>query len=143
MREDAKIARLKAIPLFAEADTKHLSRIAQLCTEITISAGSVLCREGEPGREMFILEQGQVSVTVGGREVATLSDGDHFGELALLDGQARNATVTATSDLRVLVLERGEFSALLHDEPSVATRMLSAVGARLRTRVQPGDDVLV
>lgn len=143
MREDAKIARLKTIPLFAEADAKQLGRIAQLCTEAKVPSGAVLCREGEPGREMFVLEQGQVSVTVGGREVATLRDGDHFGELALLDGQARNATVTATSDLLVLVLERGEFSTLLHDEPSVATKMLSAVGARLRSRSQPDDDLLV
>jgi len=139
VRHDAKLDRIRAVPLFADADEAHLEGIAQLCTEVGARAGDVLCREGEPGAEFFVLLEGTVTVTSGGRELATLSPGDWFGELALLDGKARNATVTTVSDVRLLVLSRQEFTTLVHDDPQVAVRMLPAIGARLRGRPGPAS----
>lgn len=140
MRQDAKLDRLAAIPLFAHADRKQLERIAALCTEVHVPAGRTLCREGEPGQEFFVVEEGEAAVTVGGSEVATLGAGAFFGELALLDGQARTATVTSRTDMQLLVLTAGEFSAALHADPMIAVRMLPAIGARLRAKAQPPQE---
>jgi CRP/FNR family transcriptional regulator, cyclic AMP receptor protein len=132
MRTDAKIERLKGISLFAGAKRRELDRISQLCTELTLPAGRVLCHEGEIGHEFFVLESGTVSVSVGGKEVATLGAGSFFGELALLDGGPRTATVRAQTEVTALVLDRREFHALLEEDPIVAVRLLPAIGARLR-----------
>ncbi len=132
MRNDAKIERLAGIPLFARSGPQALERIASLSTEVEVPSGRELCREGEAGQEFFVLESGSVRVSVQGRQVATLGAGDFFGELALLDAGPRNATVTAETDVRVLVVSRQEFMGLLEEEPLVAVRMLPAIGARLR-----------
>ena len=132
MSSDAKIERLAGIPLFAGSRPRELEAIARLCTEVSVPAGRTQCREGEMGQEFFVLEEGTVAVTVGGREVSTLGPGEFFGELALLDAGPRNATVTAQTPVRVLVVSRQEFSGLLEEDPIVAVRMLPAVGARLR-----------
>lgn len=137
MRHDAKLDRIHALPLFADADRKQLEAIASLCTEVSARSGDVLCREGEPGAEFFVLLDGTVTVTSGGRQLATLGAGDFFGELALLDGKARNATVHAATDVSLLVLSRQEFTSVVHDDPHVAVRMLPAIGARLRGGTEP------
>ena len=143
MRNDAKIERLAGIPLFAGSRPRELEGVARLCTEVDVPAGRTLCREGETGQEFFVLESGTVSVEVGGRQVATLGPGDFFGELALLDAGPRNATVTAQSDVKVLVVSRQEFMGLLEEEPVVAVRMLPAIGARLRASAKTSDETVV
>lgn len=132
MHHDAKTKRLASISLFAGTGGRELERIARLCTEVEVPAGRVLCREGEHGHEFFVIESGTVAVTVGGTKVATLGPGDFFGELALLDAGPRSATVTAETDVMVLVVSQQEFIGLLEEEPMVAVRMLPAIGARLR-----------
>jgi CRP/FNR family transcriptional regulator, cyclic AMP receptor protein len=132
MQQDAKTERLSGIPLFARSGARVLERIARLCTEVRLPAGSVLCREGEAGAEFFVLESGTVAVQVGGSQVATLGPGDFFGELALLDAGPRTATVVAETEVHVLVVSRQEFGGLLDQEPQLAVRMLPAIGARLR-----------
>ena len=138
MRNDAKIDRLAGIPLFAGSRPRDLERIARLCTEVAVPAGRTLCREGEAGQEFFVLEAGTVQVSAGGQQLATLGAGEFFGELALLDAGPRTATVTAETDVTVLVVSRQEFMGLLEEEPLVAVRMLPAIGARLRARVAHG-----
>lgn len=139
MSQDAKTARLAAVPLFAGAGRRQLEQIASMCTEVSVTAGQVLCREGGPGHEFFVLEHGSAEVTVDGRRVAEVGPGDFFGELALLDGGARTATVTALTDGQVLVLTAAEFAGLLDSEPSVAVRMLPAIGRRLRAQRAGGE----
>jgi CRP-like cAMP-binding protein len=95
-------------------------------------AGTVLCTEGRAGQECFVLVAGEVTVAIGGSEVATLGAGSVFGELAVLDGEPRTATATATTPVCVLVFTRREFADLLEDAPRVARRILATVGARLR-----------
>ena len=140
MREDAKLGRLAAIPLFAKADRKQLERVAALCTEVRVPAGRTLCTEGEPGVEFFVVEEGEAAVTVGGSDVATLKAGDFFGELALLDGGPRTASVTASTDMQLIVLSASEFGGALHADPMIAVRMLPAIGSRLRAKAQPPQE---
>lgn len=139
MRHDAKVERLAGIPLFADAGRRSLERIAEMCTEVAVQDGQVLCREGGPGHEFFVLEEGSAVVTVGGRQVAVFGPGDFFGELALLDGSgARTATVTVQTPATVLVLTAAEFHQLLESEPMVAVRLLPAIGRRLRAVLAGG-----
>jgi CRP/FNR family transcriptional regulator, cyclic AMP receptor protein len=140
MSNDAKIDRLAGIPLFASSRPRELEAIARLCTEVEVPAGRTLCREGETGQEFFVLESGSVAVSVGGQQVATLGPGDFFGELALLDAGPRNATVTAQTDVQVLVVSRQEFMGLLEEDPMVAVRMLPAIGARMRAGAQAAQE---
>ena len=143
MARDAKLERLAALPLFSGSGRRDLERIARRCTEVSVPAGRVLCREGEAGLEFFVLESGSVTVTRGGTPVTTLGPGDFFGELALLDGGTRNATVTAETDVDVIVLSRQEFAELLDEEPAVAARMMPAIGARLRAASAPDSPPVV
>jgi CRP-like cAMP-binding protein len=92
----------------------------------------VLCNENETGNECYIVIDGQAAVTIGGQHVATIEPGGFFGEMALLDGGPRIATVTAASDMELLVLSRREFLELIDQVPSVTRRLLEGLGARLR-----------
>ena len=92
----------------------------------------MLCQEGKSGNECFVVIEGEAAVTIGGDEVTTIGPGGFFGEMALLDGGPRVATVTATTDMRLLSLSRGEFTTLLADVPSVSRQ-----DARSRRRPPP------
>jgi len=122
---------LKRVPLFAGCSKKELETLATIADEIDLSEGSVLTREGRPGREFFVLVEGTVSVTQGGEEVGRLQDGDWFGEIALLTKANRTATVTAGSPVRVLVVTDRAFRQVLETTPSIAVKMLERVGERL------------
>jgi CRP/FNR family transcriptional regulator, cyclic AMP receptor protein len=132
VRTDAKIQRLSTIPLFARLSRRELQRVAELCTEIITEPDRVLCVQGEIGHEFFVVEDGTFKVASHGEEIALLGPGDFFGELALLDGGTRTATITAVTPGHVLVVGQREFKALLHDEPSVAVAMLPGIGQRIR-----------
>jgi len=132
VRDDVKTRRLAGIPLFAHLHRREVQRVAALCTDIVVEPGRVLCRQGSPGSEMFVIEEGAFSVEQDGRQVAELAAGDFFGELALLGGGPRTATVVATTPGRVLVLGQPELDALLREEPVVAVRMLPGIGQHVR-----------
>ena len=139
MRQDEKVKRLAAIPLFADAGRRQLEHVAELCTEVPVKAGDVLCREGGPGHEFFVIEDGTALATVRGEQVARFGPGDFFGELALLDGSGpRTATVTVQEPGTVLVLTAAEFHQVLEQEPAVAVRMLPAIGRRMRAVLASG-----
>jgi CRP/FNR family cyclic AMP-dependent transcriptional regulator len=131
-KHDPKIEHLAEIGLFRRCTRRQLHEVARRTTELDAARGAILCWEGEIGRECFIIRHGQATVTIDGDEVATIGAGDFFGELALLDGAPRVATVTAATDMRLVVLSRPEFNELLAEVPIVARRILEAVGARLR-----------
>jgi len=102
---DARAARLKVVPLFAHCDNRQLDFIATQVEEMDFPAGRVLCTEGMYGGDFFILESGTADVTRGGKKIATMQSGDFFGEIALVDGGRRTATVTTTVPSRAFVLE--------------------------------------
>ena len=98
--------------------------------------GHVLFREGEPGREMFVVQSGKVNITKTVREtekiLATLGPGEFFGEMSLLDGEPRSATVRAETDMRLLVILRRNFQTLLTEVPELTRNILIVLSRRLR-----------
>ena len=121
---------LAKIPLFKECTKKELQAVSRLVTPIQVKAGKVLTKEGDAGREFMIIASGTAVVRRKGRKVASLGPGDFFGELALLAGVPRTATVIAESDMVVEALNRAEFATLLDESPSIARKVLSAVAKR-------------
>ena len=136
----AKIALLGHVSLFADCTKKELAEIASLSMECDAVAGQVLAEEGQVGGEFFIIVDGRATATRSGVVLAELAPTNFFGELALLDGGPRTATVVADTDLHLLVLSRGEFKQLCRSYPTVSYRMLAGLGARLRTADQMIDD---
>jgi CRP/FNR family cyclic AMP-dependent transcriptional regulator len=123
---------LVKIPLFSGCSKKELQAVARSIKQINHPAGTVIAAEGEPGAGLFIIAQGEADVTVGGKKVNQLRDGDSFGEMALLDGGPRTATVTATTPVKIYALSEWAFRGLLADQPSIAMRTLEAMAGRLR-----------
>jgi CRP-like cAMP-binding protein len=128
---NAKVDLLKSVPLFAGCSKSELKQLAASTDEVDLREGYVLVREGRPGREFFVLIDGDVRVTAKGKKVADLSGGDWFGEIALLTKVPRTATVTATSDVRALVLTDRSFRRVVETMPSIALKVLASVGDRL------------
>jgi CRP/FNR family transcriptional regulator, cyclic AMP receptor protein len=128
---NAKIDLLRRVPLFAGCSKNELEALALIADEIDLSDGAVLTREGQPGREFFVLVEGTVDVNQGGEDVGTLEAGDWFGEIALLTNAPRTASVTATSPVRVLVVTDRAFRQVLETTPTIAVKMLERVGERL------------
>lgn len=124
--------KLKGVDLFAGCSNAEIERIASLTTQIDVEAGRVLCAEGKAGEEFFVIAEGEASVSRGGEEIARLGAGGFFGEMALLDGGARVATVTAVTPMKLLVLNRGEFRSLVEVSTMIDRRILEAIAMRLR-----------
>jgi CRP/FNR family transcriptional regulator, cyclic AMP receptor protein len=125
-------ARLGEVTLFRGCSPAELRHIGGLTSEVSVPEGRVLCRQGQPGREGFVIIEGEAEVTIDGKPVARITAGGFFGEMALLDGGPRVADVTARTPMRVLVLTRGEFHTLVIDHPRVAWKLLEGIGTRLR-----------
>ena len=123
---------LAGVPLFSACSSAELAKISQMSTPVEVSAGHVLTREGDGGKEFFLIIEGEVKVEKGGRAVAIMGPGDFFGEAALLDGGPRTATVTATTNLVLESIGRREFLALLEEAPHFTHSILKGVAARLR-----------
>jgi CRP-like cAMP-binding protein len=129
---DPKIQRLSQVQLFKSCSKRELARIAALSTELEIEQDTVLMRQGDPGRECFVIEKGKARATVRGKKRRIMGPGECFGEMALLHAAPRSATVTAETDMKLIVLGSREFWTLLEDVPRVALKVLAAVGERLR-----------
>ena len=133
---NAKVDLLKSVPLFAGCTKSELKQLASSTDEVDLRESYVLMREGRPGREFFVLIDGNVRVTVGDKKIADLSGGDWFGEIALLTKVPRTATITATSDVRALVLTDRSFRRVVETMPSIALKVLASVGDRLASDSQ-------
>jgi CRP/FNR family transcriptional regulator, cyclic AMP receptor protein len=120
------------VPLFAELGKRHLRRIAKTAKVARVSAGQVVVREGFSAEAFYVLLTGQATVHRGGIDIAELHRGDYFGELGLLDGAPRTASVLASTDLWAVRLPRDRFLALLDDEPSITRGILATLVERLR-----------
>jgi CRP-like cAMP-binding protein len=131
LRKDAKIELIKEVPLFGSLSKAQLAQVASIADEINLPEGRVLTREGERGREFFVLIDGEVEVRRNGRKVRTMGSGDFLGELALISDRPRTATVTATKPLRVLVVRDTDFRSMLLATPQIALRLLEAAAQRM------------
>jgi CRP/FNR family transcriptional regulator, cyclic AMP receptor protein len=131
------VATLRSVPLFAELHEEDIERISQNVRTRTYPRGSVIVFEDDPGDAMFVVSKGQVKVVLtgdDGREVilATLSEGEFFGEMSLIDDEPRSAHVIAMDDSDLLVLRREDFQHRLHESPRIAIGLLGALCKRLR-----------
>ena len=132
MARDEKLEHLSRVPLFARMGRRELERLGQLADEVEVGVDRVLAQQGETGHEFFFVLDGRLTVLDGQRPIAHLGPGDFFGEIALLDGRPRTATVRSDGIARLLVVGHREFHALMDDFPSVRTAVLEAVADRIR-----------
>jgi CRP/FNR family transcriptional regulator, cyclic AMP receptor protein len=126
------VSRLAKVPLFSDCSQRDLQLIAKVIKDVDHPAGTVIAREGEPGIGLFIIAEGTAEVTIGGKKKIMLGPGDFFGEIALLDGGPRTATVTAISDVKLLGLTEWVFRGLMTEHPPIAIKTLQAMADRLR-----------
>lgn len=130
-RRDAYIDHLARVPLFSTCSKDELRKLSRRTSDIPVSEGHVLVREGERGLEFFVIVSGRAKVTRRGRKVGEVGPGDFFGELALLVDADRNATVTALTPMEAIVLSRREFEAALADAPRMTRKIMAGMAARL------------
>lgn len=123
---------IRSVPLFQSLPKKDLESLARSMKERSFSAGQDLTSEGAGGVGFFVIERGEATVSVEGETRRTLGAGDWFGELALLDGGSRTATVTATADGTAWGLTSWEFRPLVEANGELAWAMLQALAARIR-----------
>lgn len=133
MAHDEKLDLLHRIPLFSGFDRRRLERLGMLADEVDVAADKVLMRQGETGTDMMVLVRGSVAVERDGERVNTLGPGDFFGEIALVDGGPRTATVTATEPSTLLVITHRDFHSMMDEFPEVAGQVMNALANRVRT----------
>jgi len=119
------------VPLFAHCSKRDLARIGTLADEIDLAPGRTIMREGERGREFFVILEGEVDVRRGSRLLASGKAGDFVGEIALIADVPRTATVTVTKPTRALVLTHRAFSSLLDEAPEIRASVMRALAERL------------
>jgi CRP-like cAMP-binding protein len=134
-RGNSKVDLIKRVPLFAKLSRAKLNAIASIADEIDLPKGKDLTREGERGREFFVLLEGEAEVRKGGRRVNTLGPGDFLGEISLITKVPRTATVTTNEPTRALVITDRAFAQLLRDSPEISQGVLEAVGERLASEL--------
>ena len=122
--------RLKDVPFFSTMSKSDLAAVARQTDEVDVPAGQVLAREGDFGDEFFLIDAGTAEVTRGGETLAELGAGDFFGEMALLDQDRRNATVTAKTPMSLIVMTRASFRALNQADPKVHATVAKAIAER-------------
>src|ERR671918_1119305 len=124
---------LKTILLFGPCSKVDLRRIAAIVKQVEFAAGEVICREGDTGVGLHVVLEGETKVQIGGRTRRKLGAGAFFGEIALLDGGPRSATVVAETPVRTLSIPAWNFKTTLRSNPSLALKMLEEACRRLRT----------
>lgn len=140
-----RVVFLKGVELFTEIPGQELARVAQVSEELELAEGAEVMREGELGDSLYLVLEGQVRVTKGGREVAVLGPRECVGELALLDSEPRSATVYTVGPTRLLKLEREAFYELMNDHLEITRGVIKVLTRRLRettaevTSERPGE----
>lgn len=129
---DKKLEHLSQVTMFSSLNRKELSLIARASDVVQMPAGREIVKEGEIGREFYLISKGSASVWRKGRKIATLGPGKYFGEMALLDKGPRSATIKTDEDSELIVLGQREFSSVLDQVPPVAHKLLVSMAARLR-----------
>lgn len=127
----AKIAALESLPFFAGLDRDDLEEILRTAHPVAFQAGQALVERGDPGDAMYIVLSGTAEVDVGGR-FHRIKPGDFLGEMAVMAGKKRMATVKAVEDVEALQVSAGNFQALLLERPRIALTILKSIVERLR-----------
>jgi CRP/FNR family transcriptional regulator, cyclic AMP receptor protein len=129
---DEKLELLKSIPLFADFGGRELTRVGMLADVVDLPAGRVLMRQGETGREMFVIVRGRAEIERDGLVIREVGNGEILGEIALVDEGPRSATVRLTEPSQLLVVAHREFHSLMDEMPTVRTQVLETLARRVR-----------
>jgi CRP/FNR family transcriptional regulator, cyclic AMP receptor protein len=129
--KDGKVELIKKVPLFSKLSKKGLEEVAHIADELDLPQGKVMASEGDRGREFFVLLEGEADVTKGEKSINTMNAGDFFGEIALVTKMPRTASVTATTDVRVLVITERDFGSLLKHSSEVSRGVAEALAERM------------
>lgn len=132
VKQGDKIERLKEVRIFEECSQRQLRSIARIARVFDAPAGTMLTRAGEPGDEFFLILDGTASVDVATEKRGPLRPGAFFGEMSLLDGGPRSATIVAETPVRLLVISRRNFFLLLKDVPGLNQSLLMTLSRRVR-----------
>ena len=130
-KRNSKVALLEKVPLFRGLSRKQLAQIGRLADELEVRTGYSLVIAGERGHQLFIIVEGEAMARVDRRTVR-LGPGEFFGEMSLVDGGPCSATVKAATDMRLLMVGRREFTALLDATPTLVARIMSTLSRRVR-----------
>jgi CRP-like cAMP-binding protein len=123
---------LAGVPLFAGLSAKHLKRIRDLAEDADYMAGASLVKEGTEGDAFYVIIEGLAKVVSGRRTIHRLMPGDYFGEISLLDGGVRTASVVSETPLKVLVIDRKRFLKLLETESGISLALLEGLARTIR-----------
>lgn len=129
----ARMDHLGAIPLFASLTRHQLRALAKVSDEVVVESGAVLMHEGDPGDQLYAIVAGQVTARQGGRKIGAWGPGDYFGEMAILDGAPRSATVTVDETCLLLAIDREPFLAMIDGSPEIARTLLATLSSRVRS----------
>ena len=128
---------LAAVPLFDGLSNRHLKRIRDISDVVEFMPGATIVKEGTAGDSFFVVAQGQAKVIANGRTVRRLLPGDYFGEIALLDGGARTATVSSETPMTLVEIKRNAFTKLVKEEPKIALGILKGLARMVRQAERP------
>ena len=126
---DAVIA---SVPIFESLSKRHLKKVAGLTSTVAFGAGDTVIQEGEPGDSFFVAVSGQAKVISGGKTIHRLIPGDHFGEISLLDGRPRSASVVAETPMSLLMVPRPAFLRLVKNDADLARALLASLARMVR-----------
>jgi CRP/FNR family transcriptional regulator, cyclic AMP receptor protein len=132
MATTSAAASLEHVPLLADLTQRDRQRLARMMRERTFAAGRGVVVEGRNGVGFFIIAEGKAVVSIGERVISVLGPGDYFGEMALLHGGERSATVTADTELRCLTITAWGFKSFVLEHPNVAWALLQTLAQRMR-----------
>jgi CRP/FNR family cyclic AMP-dependent transcriptional regulator len=123
---------LARVPLFQDLPRKTLERLHRIAVERKFPAGNMIVEEGDAAAGFFLITDGEVEVTRGGTRLTTLGKNDFFGEMALLDGHPRSASVRALRDTSTLAMTRWDFTSEVETSPEMALEIIQVLTRRLR-----------
>jgi CRP/FNR family transcriptional regulator, cyclic AMP receptor protein len=129
---DPKVALIETVPMFCRLGRHEREQVAQLLDEVDVPAGRVLMRQGDTGREMFVVVSGRFGIDRDGRQIAERGAGSVLGEMSLISEGPRTATVTAIEPSTVLVAGHREFHALMDDHPAIRMQVLEGLAEKIR-----------
>jgi CRP/FNR family cyclic AMP-dependent transcriptional regulator len=131
-RSSQKIDLFKKVPLFSNLSQKHLGEIAKHADQVQVEKGRVLIQQGKTGWEFIFIVEGKARVEKDGKVIRQLSGGDFFGEISLIDGESRTATVIAETDMTILIVHKKSFDHLLDTIPGLQRKILISLCKYLR-----------
>jgi CRP-like cAMP-binding protein len=130
---------LALVPLFRGLSRKHLKWLAGYCDVADFMAGYAIVREGDPGDAFYVVLTGQAKLTQGRKFLGRMLPGDHFGEIAVIDGGPRTATVTSETPMTLVILSRDNFRTAMKDDPELSFHMMVALAQMFRRVVAQAD----